>query len=106
MLTSAAAETRYKSLEWKSHIQAFKRNQSQKSPVMVTYPKVTINRALVHKVTKKKAWRGGIQIRARSWEEHSQLVIGRLTPAFKTELHSGVIQVRHILYIWISVFTL
>lgn len=105
MLTSAAAETCYKSLEWKSHMQAFKRNELQKSQVVLTYPKVTINREFVHKVakkTKKQAWRVGIQIRARSWEEHSQLV----TPTFKTEVHSAVIQVRYILCIWISVFTL
>lgn len=48
----------------------------------------------------------GIQIRARSWEEHLQLVTGILPPAFKTEINSAVIPLRHILHIWISVFTL
>lgn len=42
-----------KAWQWKNHIQAFIRNQLEKSQVVVTYSKVTLNRAYVHKVAKK-----------------------------------------------------
>lgn len=103
----SAAETCYQSLAVEKSIQALIRNQLQKSQVVVIYSKVTLNRVFVHKVAKKKkAWRVQLQIRAIYWEEHLQLVAGRLPPACKTEFHPAATQVRHILYIWISVFTL